>query len=55
MFNQRMKKFSENRNYKDMANAVIRKLSAPDVGGLEEADDMAYSSVGCGGVTPLVH
>lgn len=36
-------KFSENRNYNDMANAVIRKLSDGDVGWLEEeADDMTY-------------
>ncbi len=34
---------SENRNYNDMANAVIRKLSDRDVGWLEEeADDMTY-------------
>lgn len=34
---------SENRNYNDMANAVIRKLSDKDVGWLEEeADDMTY-------------
>lgn len=36
-------KLSENRNYNDMANAVIRKLSDQDVGWLEEeADDMTY-------------
>lgn len=34
---------SENRNYNDMANAVLRKLSDKDVGWLtEEADDMTY-------------
>lgn len=33
----------ENRNYNEMANAVIRKLSDQDVGWLEEeADDMTY-------------
>ena len=36
-------KFLENKNYNDMANTVIRKLSAQDVGWLEEeADDMTY-------------
>ena len=36
-------KLSENRNYNDMAGAVIRKLSSQDVGWLEEeADDMTY-------------
>lgn len=36
-------KLLENRNYNDMANAVIRKLSDQDVGWLEEeADDMTY-------------
>lgn len=36
-------KLSENRNYNDMANAIIRKLSDQDVGWLEEeADDMTY-------------
>lgn len=36
-------KLLENRNYNDMANAVIRKLSDEDVGWLEEeADDMTY-------------
>lgn len=36
-------KLSESRNYNDVANAVIRKLSDPDVGWLEEeADDMTY-------------
>lgn len=36
-------KLSENRNYNDMANTVIRKLSDQDVGWLEEeADDMTY-------------
>ena len=35
--------FSENKNYNDMANLIIRKLSNPDVGWLEEeADDMTY-------------
>lgn len=29
-------KFLENKNYNDMANTVIRKLSAQDVGWLEE-------------------
>lgn len=33
----------ENRNYNDMANTVIRKLSDQDVGWVEEeADDMTY-------------
>ncbi len=36
-------KLLEDRNYNDMANAVIRKLSDQDVGWLEEeADDMTY-------------
>lgn len=36
-------KFLENKNYNEMANTVIRKLSAQDVGWLEEeADDMTY-------------
>ncbi len=36
-------KHAENRNYNDMAGAVIRKLSDQDVGWLEEeADDMTY-------------
>lgn len=36
-------KFLENKNYNDMANTVIRKLSVQDVGWLEEeADDMTY-------------
>lgn len=36
-------KLSESRNYNDMANAVIRKLSDQNVGWLEEeADDMTY-------------
>ena len=36
-------KLSENRNYNDIANAIIRKLSDQDVGWLEEeVDDMTY-------------
>lgn len=36
-------KLSDNKNYNDMANAIIRKLSDKDVGWLEEeADDMTY-------------
>lgn len=39
-------KLLEDRNYNDMANAVIRKLSDQDVGWLEEeADDMTYENI----------